>query len=328
MLATEKDLKNHIASIQARRTRINISFSALQLLLFGGLLIGAFVCGCVDDVESGCTSDSQCRIGRLCIEQQCQDRGFTFVTAGTSHTCALDSTSKVTCWGSDHVGESSPPVSHLVSVAAGDGFTCGIDPNGELVCWGRDDYGQASPPRGGFTQVTSGLDHACALREDSTVVCWGADGTLGVPLPSSRFIEISAGNYHTCGLTLEKRVVCWGFELPGSPQPQNETFSSISTSGTYACGVSNETGALKCWGEPPEGTPYGEFSLVSTAVFHACALYKGGLATCWGRNGAGRTDAPPHTFRQISLSTYHSCGLTVSGDIECWGANSEGQLTR
>ena len=97
--------------------------------------------------------------------------GVTFesITAGRSHTCALDSQGRAWCWGEGLMGQIGPntpdtcgsggadypcslePV--LVadtpifsSLAAGGSHTCGIErTTGRLYCWGFGAYGQLTP---------------------------------------------------------------------------------------------------------------------------------------------------------------------------------------
>jgi len=43
-----------------------------------------------------------------------------------------------------------------VTISAGTNHTCGIQSDGTLICWGLNDEGQASPPEGTFRQVSAG----------------------------------------------------------------------------------------------------------------------------------------------------------------------------
>jgi hypothetical protein len=53
------------------------------------------------------------------------------LSAGAFHTCGLDMSNQVICWGDDSEGQSTYPGSLLSSVSAGELHTCGIKPNNE-----------------------------------------------------------------------------------------------------------------------------------------------------------------------------------------------------
>ena len=58
------------------------------------------------------------------------------LVASGFHTCAIDENG-VTCWGSNHSGQSQVPAGliHPTAIAAGYDHTCAIDENG-VTCWG------------------------------------------------------------------------------------------------------------------------------------------------------------------------------------------------
>jgi alpha-tubulin suppressor-like RCC1 family protein len=131
-------------------------------------------------------------------------RGYSTVTAGSSHTCAV--------------------------LSAGiDGF-----------CWGRNDQGQLGTggtsdvdvptlvaAQEGYTRISAGADHSCG-QWSGLVYCWGrnADGQLGptpaaesrtpVPVqPRDLFRIVSAGGRHSCGVLASGAVLCWGHNASG-----------------------------------------------------------------------------------------------------------------
>ncbi|MCH8844729.1 MAG: VWA domain-containing protein [SAR324 cluster bacterium] len=96
------------------------------------------------------------------------------VSAGVSHTCALDDKG-VVCWGGAFFGATPAPddLSNPTQVTTGDIHTCAVDDSG-VVCWVWDNYGQSTVPGGlsNPTQVSAGARHTCAV-DNSVVICWG-----------------------------------------------------------------------------------------------------------------------------------------------------------
>ena len=82
----------------------------------------------------------------------------TKVTPGFQHVCALLSTSEISCWGGDFLGQlgtiqniddgySGTPVmvseiDDATDVSAGASHTCALHESGEITCWGWDENGQ------------------------------------------------------------------------------------------------------------------------------------------------------------------------------------------
>jgi alpha-tubulin suppressor-like RCC1 family protein len=138
--------------------------------------------------------------------------GWTSVSAGAAHTCALQG-ADMYCWGRNDngaIGSGTPgpgvDVTTPVQVAgtwatvasSGSGnsdHTCAIDTTGKLWCWGEGDQGklgngteadQAAPTQVGadttWASVTAGGSFSCAVKIDSTQWCWGGnvDGEVGI----------------------------------------------------------------------------------------------------------------------------------------------------
>ena len=108
-----------------------------------------------------------------------------------------------------------PTVSPL-QIDAGRYHTCGIDVTNALHCWGvsdegSDDYGQVSkvPVNGSWSQVSAGSMHSCAIDMDGVVHCWGSEGQSKVDdIPEETFVWISAGHHNTCGVNESGVVFC------------------------------------------------------------------------------------------------------------------------
>jgi alpha-tubulin suppressor-like RCC1 family protein len=135
-----------------------------------------------------------------------QDTGWSQVSAGGSHACAVSGLNgqQVFCWGDNGrgqlgLGDTNPRSSPAAvagtgwsQVAAGGAFTCATN-SGKLACWGDNGDGELGSGNAGGTQsqptqvagsvwdqVRTGSKSTCALQA-GTLYCWGNNdnGMLG-----------------------------------------------------------------------------------------------------------------------------------------------------
>ncbi len=130
------------------------------------------------------------------------------------------------------------------SVSAGNGHTCAIQTISSVattVCWGLNSFGQlgtgnntisltATPVSGNFafSTVVVGENHTCGLLTNGTAYCWGDNGngqignnnTVNVNTPALvsgnlSFSGLSASWKNTCGITTTNTAYCWGDNING-----------------------------------------------------------------------------------------------------------------
>jgi alpha-tubulin suppressor-like RCC1 family protein len=272
-----------------------------------------------------------------------------------THTCAMLSVGRTTCWGNNtegqlgdgtitsrlHPGLGPYEGNHIISVEAGEGHTCLWNDDNEVQCWGRNTDGQlgdgTTSSRPYPSHVTLGRDlalgynHTCAVLDD--VVCWGdndhgqvGDGTTvdrTSPFWPLYFgLSVAAGGNHTCATgvedpeTLDFAVYCWGDNSSG--QLGDGTYESRSTP------------------TPVPGLP---LAPLAGGGAHTCALLVDRTVTCWGDNSSGQLGDGTTTTRatpapvvglagvaSLDLGEAHSCAVLLDGTARCWGANEDGQL--
>jgi alpha-tubulin suppressor-like RCC1 family protein len=233
--------------------------------------------------------------------------GFTDLSVGGEHACALTGSGAAYCWGNNASGQlgnastTDSPVPVAVTLPAG---------------------------VSGFVKVTAGGSHSCALAATGAAYCWGEDGQgqigngpagssatpVAVTLPGgvSGFEELTAGGLHTCGLTAAGAGYCWGddsiFQLGNGPAGSSDAptaivlpagvtgFTTLAAGGFHTCGVAN-TGTTYCWGVVVDGEdlwpitqPAGvsSFARLTAGIDHTCALTSTGAGYCWGFNSTGQ----------------------------------------
>ncbi|TVR66668.1 MAG: hypothetical protein EA422_01535 [Gemmatimonadales bacterium] len=290
--------------------------------------------------------------------------------------------------------EMEPPsaLSPRPTVAGGGGHSCLLDRTGAIRCWGAGAQGQLGlgdrngrdrPIRiaGSFTRLTVGISHTCALDANGSVFCWGANGrgqlgdgttqSRGEPTPVPGLpplLEISAGGGHTCGLDMQGRALCWGAgdrgqlgngdtvdEATPVQVTGNRRFRQITTGWNHTCALDTD-GRAFCWGAGAEGQLGWDglgsgavpgsvqgghrFTRIAAGEFHTCGVSADGTVLCWGQGSRGQlgdgtnqnvrpAPAPVvggQSFRDIATGSRHTCALTQEGVAYCWGENTLGQV--
>ena len=58
----------------------------------------------------------------------------------------MKTSAKVFCWGANSSGQASVFGSKFSALSAGGSHTCAVQPNGDSSCWGSNASGQSDPP--------------------------------------------------------------------------------------------------------------------------------------------------------------------------------------
>jgi alpha-tubulin suppressor-like RCC1 family protein len=179
-------------------------------------------------------------------------------------------------------------------VATGSLHTCVLNTSGGVLCWGDNATGQlgngnnndsntpvaVSGLSSGVIAMTAGGDHSCAVLNSGTVKCWGKNysGQLGNGSSGGSFstpgdvtgiasgaTAVDAGSVHTCAL-VSGGVKCWGSNTDGAlgdgtgisnSSPVNVSGLSsgalaVSAGGGHACAIVSPS-EIKCWGSSDDG---------------------------------------------------------------------------
>lgn len=180
--------------------------------------------------------------------------------------------------------------SDIVAVAPGGFHTCALNASGELYCWGSNAWGQSNPGLPGQSRVlpgmiwergyniadiSAGYTHSCAVTKAGAALCWGDDthGQLGNGITSSNDVlglssgvtAIRAGNHHTCAITNESALKCWGYNGQGQLGDGTTTHRDVPVS---VLGFSR-----------------GAKDVSTVGGNNTCAATTSGIVMCWGYNG-------------------------------------------
>jgi hypothetical protein len=140
-----------------------------------------------------------------------------------------------------------------------------------------------------------------------------------IPVPLLYAKVVSAGFMQTCAVTLSNGLKCWGNYVTNHPGDSSNNYHTypedipglengvddISSYGDFSC-VLLTSGGVKCWGSNTYGSlgddrASGDYSwdpvdvvglssgvnVITTGMYHVCALLQNGSVKCWGANAGG-----------------------------------------
>ena len=205
------------------------------------------------------------------------------LSAGATHTCAIDASDAAHCWGENTRGQidvptasdaAGTPVTGWRAVAASKGgcHSCGVTDDGALLCWGCDDNRELGPP----PEVVGG------------------------------WVAVTAGKGFTCGVDAVARAAhCWGRFLPKMPVggSWDGPWASVVAGEDFVCAVARDDGSPRAGVAECKGwSPFGQTEVPSSArkwrflsagFQHVCGVDVAGAALCWGSDLFGESGLVP-----------------------------------
>ncbi|WP_437774445.1 hypothetical protein [Sorangium sp. So ce1097] len=260
------------------------------------------------------------------------------VALADRQTCAVDTLTHATCWGTDASGVRRDPTLAAVSdgrpvlgLIGGFDHMAALGPEGEIVdisAWDRAEPlrdGAGSPAAG----AALGAAHRCVLKRSGLVWCSPWLGPASEEAPGivmqmgSDVVEIGAGVSSTCARRADGGVWCRGWSDGGqlgdgrNGTPDDRAFGTgpvvgvdgaidLSVGGHHACAVRDD-GSVWCWGDLDPGATAAPY-LVSRGP---------GAGACAAPEPPPR---PPALDRHVDgirawAETMCRCGLGIDADI-------------
>lgn len=194
------------------------------------------------------------------------------IAVGYLHTCAIENSGNVDCWGLNNYGQAgidprvwpAAPFSVRTSVmsaarrvSAQQDFTCADLVSGTVQCFGDNTYGQLGNGFSGYGVqtyvpqtvggglsvhgVSAGWRHACALDANSEAWCWGYDftGQLGNGSQGNAFPNLQKVDPISLAVGADGKTITWG---------KTVAFRAIAAGAKHTCGIGTDN-HIYCWGD-------------------------------------------------------------------------------
>jgi alpha-tubulin suppressor-like RCC1 family protein len=276
------------------------------------IVLGVLVAGCVGDPV----------VPRAAVPtlDESGSHGFTAVSAGLEHSCALTADGSAYCWGSNEYGQLGAP-SDTTCPRDNLSIPCRLRP--VLVTGGLQ-----------FQKISAGGRITCGLTLGSTIYCWGDNlrGALGDPAFRSSeapvavaatgiFTDVAAGGEHACAVRSDGLVLCWGY---------NDFGQVGSSSSGSSLSVPTPINSLL------------RFVSVDAGARRSCARQSDGATFCWGATwvitvdteDSMRSQTTPQRvqvtgathFASVAPGTNTTCGLTSENRAFCWESSPAGGI--
>lgn len=261
------------------------------------------------------------------------------ISAGTTHTLAVDATGLVKAWGNNYYGQCTVPYFQypIVQIAAGDGHSMALQSQiptqstTNVKCWGNNSFGQCTIPTslGNTAKIAAGFYHSLAIKNNGDVVAWGDNrwnqssvptSQTGAPLLGS-CIQIACGFAHSLAIQSDGTVKAWGAgttntginpELGQSMVPTNlGACTQVAAGGLFSVAL-KANGTVVTWGNTWASVPtnLGACTAIAAGNSHSVAIQSTGNIVAWGDNTYGQCNVVNHgSALRISANTYNTAAI-------------------
>ena len=302
------------------------------IVIVNGVKVDSDIVEGVNTDETGNNTDKESNeeeqlvnVGNAPVEEEKIDVKFKQVSSGLTHSCAIDTTGYVWCWGENDKKQismsdeasflSATKVAgpyHIESVSTGSTHTCALNAKQMIFCWG-DGKGvhmvelKDSLP----VKIAAGSELTCAIDEHEDVYCWGADGYAYNVANMWAAKEISAYSDTFCIIEAKESVNyigCWEKdETAVSKTIEVKEPSKLSVGGYHLAYIDGDTpGSVLTQGDntygqignytvggyfdEPEYIDLEKILKISAGGHHTCAIHSDNYELyCWGNNFNGQT---------------------------------------
>jgi alpha-tubulin suppressor-like RCC1 family protein len=265
--------------------------------------------------------------------------------------------------------------------------SCAIDLTNKLLCWGKNLSDVSGQPGGGivavptevsiggtWNEVRTGNESTTAIRSDGTLRWWGTltpgiGNNVGAP---NTWKKADSGYHFICGIRSNDTMWCrhrfnsqaTAGEAGNGTLISSDTFSAVigghtwkelEISGDSVCAIKSDD-TIWCWGSDGSGqlgngattgnqaTPAqindaSTWRSITGGNNNYCAIRSDNTGWCWGRgwnhelgNGSNSDRISPvqisggHTWKKLSLGWAHACGIRMDDTLWCWGSQANGSL--
>jgi alpha-tubulin suppressor-like RCC1 family protein len=262
---------------------------------------------------------------------------ITSIKLGHSHSCAIDSSENVFCWGDgDSIGEgslvadSSTPIKvvagdqasgsgfleNVIDLGLGYSYSCALTRTGSVYCWGTG------------SRIGGGASTSTSYSPQSVVT--GEQGEASGFLEDVRSLGIGMRN--ACAVTNTDELYCWGDRRGSGIGLGSATlYSPVRT-------LSGQQGG---------GAYLSNVKMVSSGWNKSCAAINDGSAYCWGSSGdsfghdgsdastpvrilagtqtVGNDGAYLGNVNEIKGSSLY-CAVTNNEDLYCWTTSTPAKV--
>lgn len=281
---------------------------------------------------------------------------FEQIVAGDNVTCGIVKIEKTMyCWGRNSdgqlgLGESAPQSEKPVQIKRdNDAFltkvtqiysdynaVCAIVEGEGPLCWGTTPYVRSEKDaQGKETRVIGQLVKA---KTPTKVNTGPMTGEFGPPWDGGKTRDLVILRDDVCSIT-ERNIRCVKAKVNIEPveslSGRDATLYYSLTTKHAVFALSPSTGKVVEWKALPD-----KKGTVAPGGAHACSLFEGDSAFCWGNNEYGQlgfdgSASPAATYplpalkiSQLASGARHSCAVEEKDESQftwCWGGNDQGQ---